>query len=198
MKKILFLVCVIFFSFSLSSCKNKASKEMDVVKIEADKILFNSVDEIEKMYEMADLIILGSYGDDLTQEDIYDEEGVKMSIKRTRATIKVDKTFKGEELEEIPFSVLYGIEDGKIITVTDMKPIESGTSWIFFLSYNEYLGTYNTFGDYTTRYPKYDEFMKDLITGKKNDITSDKVGLYDVKLFNLDMYKGVLEKLEII
>ena len=127
------------------------ASDIEVVHLEADRPIY---DDVSELAESADLIVIGEFIKDSEQELIYDNGGVFVSVTSTNE-IAVQKVLKGSvDGDTLQIVQDYGIDrTNRLITFSDMTPMEKGDRWIFFLVYDEYRDAYWVSGDYTGRYP---------------------------------------------
>lgn len=132
------------------------SSDREVVHIECQRILYNNVPDL---VDSADLIVIGEFIKDSEQKLEYSFDsvlGVEAFDDVTSTNeISIKKILKGSvDSDTIKMSQRYGIdEDNRLITFSEMTPMEKGDQWIFFLTYNESKDMYWASGDYTGRYP---------------------------------------------
>lgn len=137
--------------------KDDPPADREVVRMETDRIVYWNLPELTAA---ADLIVIGEYGKETEQtlEYEYSAEFGKeiLTDAVSENVISIKKVLKGELPDEpIKISQRYGIlEDrNRLVTFSNMTPMEKGAEWIFFLYYDEIGDTYWCAGDYTGRYP---------------------------------------------
>ncbi len=132
------------------------TSDIEVVHMEVDRIIYS---DASKLAESADLIVIGEFIKDSEQElkyefDPYFGKEVFSDVTSTNE-ISIKKVLKGSvDSDTIKMSQRYGIDrTNRLITFSDMTPMEKGDQWIFFLIYDEPNDMYWASGDYTGRYP---------------------------------------------
>ena len=148
---------IIILSLVVALLTGCSQDEREIVRMEADRQIYLSVDELEAA---ADIIVVGEFVGEDTQKAKYQYETEKVhkfltDIYSTNE-IEIKKVLKGKvDSETIKVSQSYGIEEdtGRLITFSEMTPMKKGENWIFFLKYNESNDSYWCAGDYSGRYP---------------------------------------------
>lgn len=172
MKKIIALMlCAVALFLAACSAKDESSTgsssdnsqtasidfdSLEVVNWESDHIMCNSVAELDNY---SDIAVIDTITDDIESVSEYDDvngfdQKVLVNI-YSYTTVKVDKVLKGDVNvgDEITVFQNCGVDNNKLVTFSEMKPMEKGDQWIFFLSYDSERQGYWCVGDYTSRFP---------------------------------------------
>lgn len=202
MKKLISIITVFAACVSLTAC-NTADEStvsdkydgLELVRWNCDMYLYDSLAQLEKDSHM---IVIGEFIDEDRQNidyqyDVDFEKDIIINVKSTN-TIRVSKVFKGdiEKGDCIDVHQSYGIADGRLISFSDLTPMQKGDEWLFFLkSSNDNIGYWcasDTFG----RYP---------VPSVENEpmplADSPDLGVYSEQNFQRDIYNEILEKYDI-
>ena len=167
------------------------TSQLEIVKVEGDRVVYYDFDSLDAS---ADLVVIGSYKNDSTQnlEYEYSSEFGKDVLVNAVSTneIEVSRVLKGTTDEDsLKISQRYGILDEpyQLVTFSEMTAMEKGDEWIFFLYYDDSNDTYWCSGDYTGRYPLPDDSLtavcnevnqireerENWLSGKQTDVTAN-------------------------
>lgn len=161
-----------------------AYKDTEIVRVHANRIIYRNLHEL---INAADVVVIGEFCENTVQslEYTFDEEFKKDIINNaiSKNTISVKKVLKGDLVETtIKVSQRYGIDENqnKLITFSEMTPMNESDEWIFFLYYDKVYDTYWCAGDYTGRYPVPNEKILH-ICGKVANIVNERNEWLDTK-----------------
>ncbi len=167
MKKITAIICTFVLCASLTACSQtpkdippEIPKDFSGIKLlkwgEADRVVYGDLDSLE---EASDLVVVGTFIEDPVQDlDYYYNEMFGKEVignVHSESTIEVLRVIKGDINVGDPVIVSqgYAINDGKLITMSDLTPMVKGDTWVFFLSTANDCGFYWCTGDSDGRYP---------------------------------------------
>lgn len=172
--------------------RNNKIHDIEVIHVEGDRIIYNNLTEL---MNASDLVIIGEYCKNTEQLIEYSFSDVFNKNIITDITscnsISVEKVLKGNTDEKtIKISQRYGIDENqdKLITFSEMTPMNKGEQWIFFLSYDEINKIYWCSGDYTGRYPVPNEKINSIcdeastLIKERNKILYSKERIPDSKI----------------
>lgn len=203
MKKAVSIILIAVISLTFSACSTVSAENNDFSGIElidlwglVNRIKFYDLETIEKF---SDVIVIGTFTDEARQEEKYhndDRFGKDVLIDVISFnTIEVSKVLQGDVKvgDTLTVAQEYGVVDNRLITFSEMTPMMKGDTWIFFLLQNEGDDTfYWCTGDSDGRYPvKACEYARIALTD------NEKLGVYDKKCFNEDIYNELLEKYDL-
>ncbi len=153
----------------MSACNTQIyypTDDMEVIQVAGDRIIHSNITELDGA---AELIVVGEFSQNTQQELKYEysNEFKKDIIVDAVSTnmISVSKVLKGELSEKtIKLSQRYGVvkDLNQLITFSGMTPMNEGEQWIFFLYYDDINGTYWCAGDYSGRYPVFNEELEQI------------------------------------
>lgn len=154
---IIFILCLLLTACNSNAKNNVDISEYEVVRVQADRMMFNDLSALE---QEADLIVIGTYGDQTDQEAkyMYNADFGKdvLVYGKNIGTIRIDEYIKGKvdgDIVQVAQSYVLDNEEKKIIAYSDLTPMAGGRQWLFFLSYDEYTDLYWIVGDICGRYP---------------------------------------------
>ena len=117
--------------------EDTSTERIDVVKVEGDRRVYYSLDELERFSQIA---VIGEFTNDTEQKLDYEydsEFGKEILVNATSWNeIKVIKVLKGDVPDGlVKISQRYGIQEEpkQLVTFSEMTPIRKGDKWVFFL-----------------------------------------------------------------
>ena len=156
-KTIISAICACALCVSLTAC-SQTSKEIpkdfsgiELLKWgESDRRVY---DDLETLEESSDLVVVGTFIKDSVQDlDYHYSEFFGKEIignVHSMNTINVSRVIKGdiEEGDTVEIRQGYAVEDGQLITRSNLTPMVNGDTWVFFLSTANDCGYYWCTGD---------------------------------------------------
>ena len=200
MKKIAALISAFTLCVTLTACSSPSPKEIpdDFSGIEllrwseADRQVFGTLEEIE---EACDLVVVGTFIEDSIQDldyhydDFFGKEII--GLVHSENTIEVSQVLRGDaepgDLLEIHQG--YAVNDGKLISWSDLTPMIKGDTWVFFLSTANGCSFYWCTGDSDGRYPVSTAQNQSLAVSEYSEL-----GVYDRNDFKDRIYNELVEK----
>lgn len=202
MKKIISIITVFTVCAALTACSTEEESVvpdkydgLELVRWDCDMYLYDSLAKLEKD---SHLIVIGEFiGEDRQdidyQYDVDFEKDIITNVKSTN-TIRISKVFKGdvEEGDCVDIHQRYGITDGRLVSFSDLTPMQKGDEWLFFLKSSSDQNGYWCASDTYGRYP---------VPNVENEpmplSDSPNLGVYSEQNFQKDIYNEILEKYDI-
>lgn len=198
MKKITAIVCTFALCASLTAC-SPIPKDFSGIElaegIKPDRVVYGDLATLE---EASDLVVVETFAEDSVQDMDYHSNpffGNKRigDIKSTNF-VEVSRVIKGDvkvgDLVKVQQS--YAVNDGQLITLSDLTPMVKGDTWVFFLSTANDSGIYWCTGDSEGRYP--------VSTAQNQSLTISEysgLGVYNREDFKDEIYNELVEKYDI-
>ena len=169
MKKIVTIIALISACVTLTAC-NKTSEsseawshsggdkfaDLELAKGHCDRVVYEKLTELEVD---SDLIVVGEFIGDASQnvDYAYDstfDKDVVVNVTST-GTLRISKVLKGEIAEGdcVDIYQRYGIVDGRLVTFSELTPMQDGDEWLFFLKKSTGVDGYWCSSDTLGRYP---------------------------------------------
>ena len=199
MKKIISMIIVFAVCVTLTACSESTLSDkyegLDLVRWQSDRPVYEDLAHLE---EDSHLIVIGEFIEDDVQDADYQYDAdfrkdLLINIKSTN-TIRISKVFKGdvEEGDCVDIHQRYGITDGRLVSFSDLTPMQKGDEWLFFLrnstDNNGYWCACDTYG----RYPVPNVENEPMPLSDSPDL-----GVYSEQNFQKDIYNEILEKYDI-
>ena len=201
MKKITAIITVLAACASLTAC-NKAPgnvQSFDDIKLVrtgfADRRVFENLAALE---DYVDLAVVGKFTGDSEQEERYHYSEFfgkdVLYFVTSQNTIEVEKVLIGDAEIGDTLQIVqdYGIVDGKLVTYSDLTPMQKGDEWLFFLKKETDLDVYFCAGDSDGRFPVPNAENEPMPLSDCPDL-----GVYDEQNFMWNTYNEILEKYDI-
>ncbi|MDE7229392.1 MAG: hypothetical protein K2N56_02825 [Oscillospiraceae bacterium] len=199
MKKITAIICTFALCASLAACSQtpkEIPKDFSGIELlkwgEADRWVYDDLETLEKA---SDLVVVGTFIEDPVQDlDYHYEEFFGKEIignVHSENTIEVLRVIKGDISVGDPVIVSqgYAVNDGKLITMSDLTPMVKGDTWVFFLSTANDCGYYWCEGDSDGRYPVSTVQNQSLEISEYSGL-----GVYKREDFKDKIYEELVEK----
>lgn len=198
-KTIVSAICACALCVSLTACSQtpkEIPKDFSGIELlkwgETDRRVY---DDLETLEESSDLVVVGTFIEDSVQDlDYHYSEFFGKDILanvESINTIKVSRVIKGDvkEGDTVKIGQGYAVEDGQLITFSDLTPMVNGDTWVFFLSTANDCGYYWCTGDSDGRYPVSAVQNQSLAVSEYSAL-----GVYDRQNFKDDIYSELVEK----
>ncbi|MCX4355005.1 MAG: hypothetical protein OSJ43_02140 [Oscillospiraceae bacterium] len=203
MKKLISIITVFAACVTLTACStadesSTASDKyegLELVRWHSDRVEYEDLAQLEKDSHM---IVIGEFiGDDNQDTDYQYNAGFQKDLIiniRSTNTIRVSKVFKGdiEEGDCVDVHQRYGIADSRLISFSDLTPMQKGDEWLFFLRNSTDLNGYWCASDTFGRYPVPSVENEPMPLSDSPDL-----GVYSEQNFQRDIYNEILEKYDI-
>ncbi len=199
MKKITAIICTFALCASLTACSQTIPKDFSGIELEKWGIVcraeYEDLDDLEKA---SDLVVVGTFAEDSVQDLDYRYNGffgekIIVGFNSTNS-IEVSRVIKGDVKvgDMVKVSQGYAVNDGQLLTRSDLTPMVKGDTWVFFLSTADDCGLYWCTGDSDGRYPV------STVQNQSLEISEySKLGVYNKEDFNDDIYNELVEKYDI-
>lgn len=169
MKKKIVLGCMVLGALTICSLfllghymfEKEAWQGLEVVNVPCDRLIYQSMEEVENM---ADIIIEAKAGSELEQKNSsfyvakFDREVAGSG--HTKRELKVENVYKGnvslgDKIVLMQDYYVWTETDGtkKVVSLTELKPLERGKHYLLFLAYDKEREAYYEVGDYQGVYP---------------------------------------------
>lgn len=198
-KTIVSAICAFALCATLTACSQtpkEIPKDFSGIELlkwgESDRRVY---DDLETLEESSDLVVVGTFiGDSVQNLDYHYSEFFGKEIignVHSMNTIKVSRVIKGdiEEGDTVEIRQGYAVEDGQLITSSDLTPMVNGDTWVFFLSTANDCGYYWCTGDSDGRYPVNAVQNQSLAVSEYSAL-----GVYDRQNFKDKIYGELVEK----
>ena len=198
-KTIVSAICACALCVSLTACSQtpkEIPKDFSGIELlkwgETDRRVY---DDLETLEESSDLVVVGTFIEDSVQDlDYHYSEFFGKDILanvESINTIKVSRVIKGDvkEGDTVKIGQGYAVEDGQLITFSDLTPMVNGDTWVFFLSTANDCGYYWCTGDSDGRYPVSTVQNQSLAVSEYSAL-----GVYDRQNFKDEIYGELVEK----
>ncbi len=202
MKKLISIIAALAACVLLTACNGTTEKnafsDLELVRTGmSDRIVIDDLDALEKFNEIA---VVGEFINDAETDVTYEysahfEKDIITDI-RSYNTIKVTNVLRGDINvgDELTIGQRYGVAEGKLITFSDLTPMQKGDEWIFFLRKETNADIYWCCGDSDARFPTK-------ISASRNSrlafADSWQLGVYDEADFRQDIYDEIVEKYDV-
>ncbi|MCR5206144.1 MAG: hypothetical protein K6E47_14025 [Lachnospiraceae bacterium] len=180
-------------------------KEYAVYKVDYSKSLAslysNLYTDYERLYNDSDLIVKGKFTGEAEKETVtlYDICDGKYKEYRGASynVFHIDEVIKGDvKGNDIKIKQNYFVDEAndRIITYSELTPMEKGSEWVYFLKNDSKGDYYYLSGDYTCRYPLNKQITEEKIIA--GEYTPEQLGVYDVNLFlnTLPIYNELMRR----
>ena len=205
MKKIISIISALALCATLTACNktendtaNETANDFSGIKLVrwgyTDREVFDTLEELEWV---SDIAVVGTFIEDSVQDlhyhysEVYGKDIIGLVTSDNK--IKITRVLKGDvEVGDcVKIRQGYAIDEGMLITRSDLTPMIKGDSWIFFLNYTEGDddGVYWCTGDSDGRYPVSTVQNQTLAISEYSEL-----GVYDRKDFKDEIYNEIIEK----
>ncbi len=199
--------CLLLTSCVAPEANGDPFSEYEIVRMQS---YYERFPDLQRLEAEADLIVIGEYGDETTQDVkyVYSEEFSKdvISYGKTVGNVNIIKYLKGKvdgDRVEIAQSYAADEKDKQLIAYSSLTPMKAGDKWLFFLSYDEYTDLYWIVGDVCGRYPLPDSELSALCKSTadrselKESISPERFGVYDINDAELSIYCDILSSYDL-
>jgi len=191
MKKIITIISALAACAVMTACSSVSESTdkftgLELVRLDGSRVVYETLSDIE---EASGLIVVGEFVGEAEQGTYKNTEDFIVST----GTLKVLKVIKGEvkEGDKIRINQFYGTVNDRLISLSDLTPMQAGDKWLFFLKGSADEGYWCT-GDSDGRYP-----VRSAENAPMPLSDSPDLGVYNEGNFNRDIYNEIVEKYDI-
>ncbi|MDE7398853.1 MAG: hypothetical protein K2N06_04905 [Oscillospiraceae bacterium] len=202
MKKIISMISAIVVCLALAGCKKSQTsfdkfENLELVRTGfVDRIVYYDLESLETA---SDIAVIGKFiGETEQKEEYHYSEFFGKDILHwvsSTNTIEVKKVLMGDVNvgDKLKVTQWYGIVDDKLITFSNLTPIQKGDEWVFFLELEPTIDNcYWCTGDSDGRYPVSNSSNNPMPLSE-----CPELGVYDEMDFKNEIYSEILERYDI-
>lgn len=199
MKKIISIISALALCATLTACNktgNETANDFSGIKVlrwgKADREVYHTLDQLERACSIA---VVGTFIEDSVPDPDYHydaffgKEVIGSVISDNK--IEVTQVLKGDVKAGDCLKIRqgYAIDNGELISRSDLTPMIKGDTWIFFLGCIEEADVYWCTGDSDGRYPVSTVQNQSIAISEYSEL-----GVYNREDFKNEIYNEIVEK----
>ncbi|MCL2633735.1 MAG: hypothetical protein FWD34_04385 [Oscillospiraceae bacterium] len=193
---LIILPLVVLFVFTNPFQQNKQENELEILRYHADRPVYFTLSEL---LAASDIVVIGEFSIDTVDVTTFRYSGYFekeiLDIVQSYNYITVIDVLSGDIINE-PLKIIqgYGYEhENKLVTHSEMLPMNKGDQWIFFLKRAEDSDLYYCVGDSEGRYPVPTARISDF-DDYVNGLSAEDFGVYEDVYVKIELYREIVER----